>query len=233
MTSSLQGTSVGLSADGNTAIVGAPGDNLSIGAAWVYTRSGNAWSKQAKLVDQGVAGIKDQGRSVALSADGNTAIVGGPGDLARSIGAASVYARSGGVWSQQGSKLVGTGAVGNSAQGFCVALSADGNTAAAGGYIDNNFVGAVWLYTRSDGVWSQQGGKLVGTSVVGDSQQCNVALNADGSKVIVGGGGDNNGVGAMWVYTRSVGMWNQQGGKLIGTGGEGRTAIFEGVKRIV
>jgi hypothetical protein len=46
--------------------------------------------------------------SVALSADGNTAVVGGPYDN-RSIGAAWVFTRSGAVWTQQGSKLVGTG----------------------------------------------------------------------------------------------------------------------------
>ncbi|HXI54373.1 MAG TPA: hypothetical protein VNH84_22825, partial [Candidatus Saccharimonadales bacterium] len=46
---------------------------------------------------------------------------------------------------QQGSKLVGTGAVGtgNPLQGSSVALSADGNTAAVGGINDNNAIGAV------------------------------------------------------------------------------------------
>jgi hypothetical protein len=45
--------------------------------------------------------------SVALSADGNTAIVGGVADNAE-IGAAWVYTRSGTDWTQQGNKLVGT-----------------------------------------------------------------------------------------------------------------------------
>ena len=49
-----------------------------------------------------------QGSSVALSADSNTAIVGGTGDHC-GVGAAWVYTRSGGVWTQQGAKLVGTG----------------------------------------------------------------------------------------------------------------------------
>ena len=77
-----------------------------------------------------------QGFSVALSGDGNTAIVGGPGDNVQ-LGAAWVYTRSGGVWTQQGSKLVGTGAVGSAHQGISVALSADGNTAIVGGTTDN------------------------------------------------------------------------------------------------
>ena len=85
-----------------------------------------------KLVGTGAVGDADQGFSVAVSADGNTAIVGGPKDNA-AAGAAWVFTRSGGVWSQQGSKLVGTGAVGAAAQGCSVALSADGNTAIVGG----------------------------------------------------------------------------------------------------
>jgi len=58
------------------------------------------------------------------------AIIGGPGDGGPGennvVGAAWVYTRSGSVWSQQGGKLVGTGAVGGSAQGQSVAISADG-----------------------------------------------------------------------------------------------------------
>jgi hypothetical protein len=52
-----------------------------------------------KLVGTGVSGYAEQGKSTALSADGNTAIVGGPGDNS-GVGAAWVYTRSGGVWAQ-------------------------------------------------------------------------------------------------------------------------------------
>jgi hypothetical protein len=83
-----------LSDDGNTAIVGGPchnpgGPNCqtgnpngspNIGAAWILTRSGGSWSQQAKLVGTGAIGSAQQGMSVSLSADGNTAIVGGPCD---------------------------------------------------------------------------------------------------------------------------------------------------------
>src|ERR1019366_4741358 len=56
---------------------------------------------------------------------------------------------------QQGGKLVGTGAVGVAAQGYSVALSADGNTAIVGGSYDNNYAGAAWVFTRSGSVWTQ------------------------------------------------------------------------------
>src|SRR5262245_43177072 len=65
-----------------------------------------------KLVGTGSAGFDFQGFSVALSADGNTAILGAPQyPNGSKDGAAWVFTRSGGVWSQQGNKLVGTGAV--------------------------------------------------------------------------------------------------------------------------
>ena len=116
------------------------------------------WVQQgSKLLPGGSIGSTIyHGYSVALSTDGNTAIVGGIGDNANA-GAAWVYTRSGGdVWTLE-TKLIGTGAIGNASQGFSVALSADGNTAIVGGIGDNTNAGAVWVFTRSGGVWTQQG----------------------------------------------------------------------------
>jgi streptogramin lyase len=225
----VQGCSVALSADGNTAIVGGFGDNNGdTGAAWVFIRSGGVWTQQgAKLVGTGSVGTQVfQGSSVALSADGNTAIVGGNGDNG-GVGAVWVFTRSNGVWTQQGSKLVGTGYIINTGtmfvgQGSSVALSGDGNTAIVGGWGDNAGVGAAWVYTRSGGVWTQQGNKLVGTGAVGQAGQGAVALSADGNTAMVGGGDDNGGVGAAWVFTQSNGIWTQQGSKLVGTGAVGQ-----------
>src|SRR5207302_6777381 len=48
------GYSVALSGDGSTALVGGPGDNGGLGAAWVFTRSGSSWSQQGpKLTPDG------------------------------------------------------------------------------------------------------------------------------------------------------------------------------------
>src|SRR6516164_1178392 len=226
-----QGASVGVSADGNTAIVGGPSDNRTTGAAWVFARSGDAWTQQgSKLVGSGAGKPPlppGQGMSVAVSADGTTAIVGGWGTEA-----AWVFARSGSVWAQQGKKLIGTGAVGNARQGTSVALSADGNTAIVGGGSDNGKTGAAWVFTRSGGVWTQQGKKLVGSDSVGSARQgTSVALSADGNTAIVGGPGDNpwdrsvpfglGAAGAAWVFTRSGGVWTQQGDKVVSTGAVG------------
>ncbi len=218
-----QGISISVSGDGNTAIVGGFMDDSGTGAAWVFTRSGEAWIQQgSKLVGTGAVGAAVQGRSVSLSGDGNTAIVGGYLDDS-GTGAAWVFTRSGGVWSQEGSKLVGTGAVGAAIQGFSVSVSGDGNTAIVGGYNDDSGVGAAWVFTRTGGVWSQQGPKLVGTGAVGGAYQGrSVALSADGNTAIVGGYQDDSNTGAAWVFTRSGGVWSQQGSKLVGTGAVGQ-----------
>ncbi len=220
----LQGTSVAISSDGNTMIVGGPSDNLGIGAVWIFTRSGGVWTQQGpKLVGIGAIGIAQQGISVAISSDGNTAIVGGHRDN-NFTGAVWVFTRSGGVWTQQGNSLVGTGAIGFARQGISVAISSDGNTAIVGGSEDNIYTGAVWVFTRSGGIWTQQGPKLVGTGAVGISRQgISVDVSSDGNTAIVGGYSDNANSGAVWVFTRSGSVWSQQGLKLVGTGAVGNS----------
>ena len=219
---SAQGYSVSISADGNTAIVGGNLDNTRVGAAWIFTRSGEVWTQQGgKLVGTGAVGTPFQGQSVSMSPDGNTAIVGGWGDNGNT-GAAWVFVRNVPQWTQQGSKLVGTGAVGTAEEGWSVSLSSNGNTAVVGGWFDNSSTGAAWIFTRSGSVWTQQGSKLVGTGAVGAAiQGISAAISADGNTAIVGGNQDNSNIGAAWVFARNGTVWTQQGPKLVGTGGVG------------
>jgi hypothetical protein len=160
-----QGFSVAVSADGNTALVGGQNDNGGVGAAWVFVRTSAGWAQQStKLVaTTGEVGSGNFGHSVALSSDGNTALIGGPSDNSDG-GAAWVFSRSGSTWTQQGAKLTGTGNTNSLVfRGSSVALSADGNTALIGALADNGFIGASWVFVRSGTTWSQQGNKLVGT----------------------------------------------------------------------
>ena len=146
-------TSVALSADGNTALIGGDNDNSGFGAAWVFTRAGGVWTQQGpKLIGNcsGSCGTAqtdtDQfGWSVALSADGNTALIGGPWENYEA-GVAWVFTRASGVWTQQGSKLTGIGETGSGKFGWSVALSRDGSTALMGGPGDNSSVGAAWVF---------------------------------------------------------------------------------------
>jgi hypothetical protein len=188
--------------------------------------SGTVWSQQGpKLVGNDTVGTPGRGSSVSLSVDGNTAVVGGPADGVGSfyspIGAAWVFTRSDGIWSQQGPKLVGTGAIGNAQRGTSVSLSADGNTAIVSGRTDNFGIGATWVYTRSRGIWNQQA-QLVGPDALSNAQQgFSISFPAMGTPPLSAGlGFDNRIGGAAWVFTRVGGVWNQQA-KLVGTGSTG------------
>ncbi|HWA55128.1 MAG TPA: hypothetical protein VG816_13245 [Solirubrobacterales bacterium] len=218
------GVLVSLSADGDTALVGGWNDDGRKGAAWVFTRSGGAWSQQGpKLVASGVEPGDGFGTSVALSGDGDTALVGAPGNDFRK-GAAWVFTRSGATWTQQGGKLTGAGATNNPWFGYTVALSGDGNTALIGGWLDENWKGSAWVFTRSGSTWSQQGPKLSAGDEDGEGMfGTNVTLSADGNTALIGGWNDDSeksgnldysGKGAAWVFTRSGSTWSQQGPKL-------------------
>ncbi len=220
------GTSVALSDDGDTALIGGPADNENVGAAWVFTRSGtrpgaSREKSSPARVGPGKAGSAPASRSQPTA---TLRLIGAPADNSNA-GAAWVFTRSGSAWTQQGAKLAGAGEAGQAEFGKSVALSADGSTALIGGWSDNGNVGAAWIFTRSGTAWGQQGGKLTGTGETGEGEfGTSVALSADGNTALVGAPRDDDDVGAAWVFTRSGSTWTQQGEKLTGTGetGEGR-----------
>jgi len=202
-----QGASVALSADGNTAILGGPGDNNGAGAAFVFTHANGIWTPQAKLTATAGAGL---GSSLALSDDGNTAVVGASLDN-NTVGSVWIFTRSNGQWIQQGNRLVGSDPAMGRYLGQSAAVTADGNTALVGGpgglmipFGRNLAVGATWVFTRSNGFWSQEGSELVGFGTVNNDafQGWSVAVTPDGTTALVGGPTDNGSLGAVWTFTR-------------------------------
>ncbi|MGD0452191.1 MAG: hypothetical protein ABSB69_01215 [Solirubrobacteraceae bacterium] len=210
------GQSVALSADGNTALIGAPNDDHEVGAAWVFTRSGSTWTQQGeKLTGGGEVGEGYFGRSVALSADGNTALIGGYNDNEHR-GAAWVFTRSGSTWTQQGEKLTGGGGLGFF--GWSVALSGEGNTALIGEWGIGGGIGAAWVFTRSGSTWAKQGGALTGGEASGYSWfGYSVALSGEGSTALIGAPHGDGYAGTGLVFTRSGATWTQQGERLTGS----------------
>ncbi len=208
------GVAVASNADGSTFLYSGDQDSSGVGATFFALRTTDSLSsKNGKMIG---------GLSCAISADGNTAVAGGT-DGAR------VYIRSGLAWALQGSLIYGTGESGSSGQGKSVSMSDDGNTIAVGGWLDNSQIGAVWIFTRSGSVWSQQGLKLVGTGVVGSiaRQGRAVKLSGDGNTLAFGGPEDNSQIGAVWIFTRFGSTWSQQGSKLVGTENTGTS--YQGV----
>lgn len=218
-TNSKQGWSVALSADGNTLAAGGIQDNSNIGATWIFIRTGGSWMQQAKLVGTSNNGTSQQGFSVSLSANGNTLAVGANNDSS-GLGATWIFVRSGSSWSQQ-AKLLGSGLVGASQQGYSVSLSANGDTLAIGGPFDSSNIGAIWIFTRFNTIWTQFGSKIVAPDATGTAGQgYSVALSSDGNVLAFGGPFDSANNGASWVYIFNGIAWLENV-KLVGIGNVG------------
>jgi len=233
------GYSVALSSDGNTALVGGPFADGERGALLVFTRSSGTWTEQAKLPDPSQTESAYFGYSVALSADGNTALVGDPLDNGE-VGAAWVFTRSGPTWSQQGEKLTGNETGEEALFGFSVALSGDGNTAMIGGPHDGSVAGrwpygAVWTFKRSGEAWSQVSEKLTFSRNPGEwaGFGSSVSLSEDGETALVG----TEWLPWVFVYQWSEGGWHEEqqfrlttlgaflGRTTVSLSGDGNTAL--------
>jgi hypothetical protein len=245
------GESVAVSADGATVLVGGDRSGTATAVA-VYTRAGSSWTKQAELTPTSLTTNAGFGAAVALSADGNTAIVGDTGlktvaQCASDGGCTSasglpsavwIFARSGTTWTQQGPALSPPTASGVSGFGSSVALSADGSTALIGGPsdtpgtdVDGNAtnLGAAWVFTRTGSGWQQQGSKLTGAGGVVPGFGRTVALSADGKTALIGGDQDGGAPafpGAVWTFARSGSAWKQVGTKLALDDPDGTTSGF-------
>src|SRR6266498_2801917 len=190
----LFGISVAIS--GETVVVGAPGDD-SRGSAYVFARNGGVWSQQQKLLASDAAAGDAFGESVAIS--GGTVVVGAMGDdgaAGRDQGSAYVFARSGGVWTQQ-QKLEASDAAANDLFGLSVAIS--GETVVVGAPFDagaaGNSQGSAYVFARSGGVWSQQQKLEASDAALGDQFGFSVAVS--GGTVVVGAHDDSGAAGRL------------------------------------
>ena len=197
------GISVALS--GDTALVGADGDDVGIntdqGSAYVFVRSGAAWSQQAKLTASDGAFYDQFGHSVALS--GDTALVGAWGG-GTYRGSAYVFVRSGATWSRQ-AMLTAPDSWSYDQFGRSVALSGDTALVGAmtndvGAYSDQ---GAAYVFARSGATWSHQEEKVTASDgTYSDYLGISVALSGD--TALVGAFGDDNMRGSAYVFVRSL-----------------------------
>ncbi|HHI93529.1 MAG TPA: integrin [Gammaproteobacteria bacterium] len=220
------GGAMALSADGRTLVVGANEEDSggsneaddstpNAGAVYVYSLDGDSWSQQAYLKASNADSEDSFGSAVALSADGNTLAVGatdedGDGsdagdNSALNAGAVYLYTRSGDSWSQQ-AYLKAADATNGDRFGGSVALSADGATLAVGARYKNTNSGAVYVFTRDDGLWLNLGDNNAPNEGSGPwSQQAyleaafpdtndwfggSLALSADGNLLAVGATGE-------------------------------------------
>ena len=144
------GYSLALSADGDTAAVGAISEDgmddaqASAGAVYVFARTGTTWAQQAYLKGAHVMGGDLFGFSLALTGDGNMLAAGSFNDRgsgrtvnapfdtrAQGSGAAYIFTRQDGKWTQQ-AYLKGSRSEPSDAFSYALAISEDGTTLAVG-----------------------------------------------------------------------------------------------------
>lgn len=238
-----------------TGINGNQADNSTgnSGAVYIFSRSGTVWTQDV-YVKASNPDINDQfGISAALSGDGLYAVVGAyreqssstgingneTNNSANAAGAAYVFVKSGGVWSQQAYvKASNTEAIDQF--GRAVDISLDGSTVAVGAaeeyssaigingdQSDNSApgAGAIYVFVRSGTMWSQEVYIKASNSQSSDRFGRNMKLSSDGLTIVSGAyledssatgeNGDetdnsNSASGATYIFQKLLGSWTQR-----------------------
>ncbi len=205
---------VSVSVSGETAVVGAYGDDDSgsySGSVYVFVRSGSTWTEQAKLTASD--GAVDDWFGYSVSVRGDTALAGAryDDDKGTSSGSAYVFVRSGSTWSEQAKLTASDGAADDE---FSRSVSVSGETAVVGAYNDDDNgsnSGSAYVFVRSSGVWTQQRKLTPSDGAAFDWFGVSVSVNAD-TAVVGGHGDDDNGSqsGSAYVFVRSGSLWAEQ-----------------------
>lgn len=224
------GYSVALSSDGSTLAVGATGessafsgiaaqepasanDQLNSGAVYVHVRQGQRWQLQAFVKSPANALHDSFGKSLALSANGDTLAVGAN---AGNVGTVHLFTRTNGTWTER-QQLMASNAAPRRAFGHRLALSASGTVLAVGdpmesvGALRNN--GAVYLFTHDGTLWSERA--LLRASSPWDQAffGSSVSLNGAGDTLAVGAPESSNTIpygGSAYLFTGGGANWIQQ-----------------------
>jgi len=188
---------------GDRAIAGAPLDEalgFNSGAAYIFRNEGGAWVQEQKLLAFDGATQEYYGWDVAIS--GSTAVVANP-RKSGGRGALYVYTRSGAVWSLQ-QKITTSDAAADDELGSAIAI--EGDTIIAGAPGDDTGTGAVYVFTRTAGVWSQAAKVVAPDAAIFDNFGNAVALSGD--SVVIGAYNDEDTIGAVYFFTGAGAAWS-------------------------
>lgn len=202
------GGSVALSADGSTALIEAFNAQKQANVVYALTRASGGVVSLAGATILSMAGDATFGQSLALSADGRTAIIGAPGTTpsnSSAPGAAYVYTRAAGSPFDP-NQFTTLAVPGTRSFGQAVAISADNLTALVGAFSSGSGPNAAYLFTRT------QGGSFSPssyTTLAGPATAAGfgdaVALSGDGSTALVGSLGDfSTNTSIVYAYTRGA-----------------------------
>ncbi|MBP6310696.1 MAG: hypothetical protein KA408_00385 [Flavobacteriales bacterium] len=229
------GYSVAIS--GDRAIVGAHfedhdatggGELSSAGSAYIFMRSGDTWTQQAKIVSSDRDADDEFGGSVAIS--GDHAIVGARyedhdafgGAQRNSAGSAYIFARSGDEWTQQQKIMAGDrdfedefgASVAISGDHAIVGAPTEDHNASGGDYVWK--AGSAYIFVHSGGAWTQQQKIVAIASDRDEGDEFGVSVAISGDRAIVGaryedrdatGGNFDNNAGAAYIFLREGYDW--------------------------
>lgn len=198
---SSDGFGCAVSLKGDTALIGAPGDDSTRGAAYVFTRSGTSWTEHEKLV--AFDGEADDWFGSSVSLDGDTLLIGSLGDDS-SRGAAYVFTYSGTTWTQEAKLVASDGAYEDR---FGCSVSLQGDRAVLGAPAAENYCGAAYIFTRTAATWTEQAKLAASDGSYQDYFGWSVSL--DGATAVVGAPGDDYYQGAAYVYIQSGTSWTE------------------------
>ncbi|MEL6716099.1 MAG: FG-GAP repeat protein, partial [Planctomycetota bacterium] len=189
--------------DGDTVVAGSPSafvQGQSRGAVYVFRRTGGAFALEATLTASNGALGDRFGDDVAVSGDRLVASAPGHG----ATGAAYVFERSGGAWSEVA--VLGLPA-GSSDDGFGSDVDVDGTTVAVGAQTGND-VGTVHVFVESAGVWTLE--QRIQPRGLTAFARFGSAVDLAGDRLAVGAPGDSAtgfGLGSSWTFQRTGGVW--------------------------
>ena len=198
---------------GDTAIIGAPGNEKATGAVFVFTYNHTAqkWQQQAKLTAQDRAAGDQFGWSVAI--DKNTAIIGArfDDDHGKSSGSAYIFVWTGENWIQQAKLTAADGAASDNFGQF-VSVSEDFAIVGAPKHAHAGLKqsGAAYIFGRNGENWAQHA-KLTENKPVAKNQ-FGVSVSISGGVALVGAplnDGVANSTGAAYVFNRVGDTWLQ------------------------
>ncbi len=217
-----------VSVDGEQIAVGALfGDDQpqSAGAVYIYRRIGTTWTEEAKVSASDAATTDYLGNSVALS--GNVVVAGAHYTAGTYQGAAYVFRKSGGVWTEE-QKLTASDGHANAFFGYSVDLYSD--VIIVGAYGDSDLganAGKVYLFRKSGFSWIEEAPLTASNAQAGD--EFGAAVATTGEIIVVGSKG---GAGQAYEFRQKNGVWTEEfnftGSDVGATSAFGSTASADG-----
>ena len=218
------GLGVDINADGTVIVVGAPlndTNEFNAGFVGVYEWNGSDWSQRGANLE-GVEEYEEFGQTVAMSADGNSIVIGSPFSFSvYRPGITRIYEWSGSTWIQKGVDIIGEGNTDHS--GTSIDMTGSGETIAIGSSNNSHSTtfnaGHVRVFDWSGSAWTQRGDDIDGDASY-DNSSDGLSMSDDGNTIASGapsndGNGDKS--GQVKIYKWDGSGWTQSGADIYGT----------------